>query len=301
MALDGTGNGRMPNSKMQSAPIVEYVKLIPDYLRAVISWPLVVVFVVVLFRKEIRGILSRVMELLERIKKVGVSSLSVELVDRLRGESARKISQDDNRPLELSVSEGGYSNDYRAIIVVASIANRGEKEEQVISWKLSFPSERIELEPSAAPSNTLPAIPWWPTPTADIPANKLTQGTLFFRGRGGLQTGLPREPLVGNLTAETLHGDRLSSDVEVYKLSTLQKRFDRSYKVIRREPGKPEFITFFPGDSSVVDVVRWSESEGYKVMSHEIKETPEDEKHIATITVVVEREARAAAPPRTTS
>jgi hypothetical protein len=62
----------------------------------------------------------------------------------------------------------------------------------------------------------------------------------------------------------------------------------RSYKVIRRENGKPDVLTFLPCTASAPEAVLWCESEGYKVIDHEIIETPDDEKHIATVVVTVE-------------
>jgi hypothetical protein len=62
----------------------------------------------------------------------------------------------------------------------------------------------------------------------------------------------------------------------------------RSYIAIRRQEGCPDVVTHFPYTASEVEAIRWCESEGYKVIKHEVKPTPEDEKHIATVTVVVE-------------
>jgi len=62
----------------------------------------------------------------------------------------------------------------------------------------------------------------------------------------------------------------------------------RSFKVIRRETGKPDALIFFPYTASEIDAVRCCESEGYRVIDHEITRTPDDEKHIATIVVIVE-------------
>ena len=62
----------------------------------------------------------------------------------------------------------------------------------------------------------------------------------------------------------------------------------RSYKVIRREKGKPDVPIFLPYTASESDAVHWCESEGYKVIDHEIIKTPFDEKHIETIVLTVE-------------
>jgi hypothetical protein len=65
----------------------------------------------------------------------------------------------------------------------------------------------------------------------------------------------------------------------------------RSYKVIRKEKGKPDALIVLPCTASVVDAVRCCESEDYKVLDHEITTTPDDEKHIATIVVIVQAKA----------
>jgi hypothetical protein len=72
---------------------------------------------------------------------------------------------------------------------------------------------------------------------------------------------------------------------------TEQPKINRSYKAVRRENSKPDFVTFFPCTSDPVDAVSWCESEGYRVIGHEIIDTPNDEKHISTIIVNVQPKA----------
>lgn len=62
----------------------------------------------------------------------------------------------------------------------------------------------------------------------------------------------------------------------------------RSYVAIRREEGGSDFKTFFPADAGVPPIISWCESEGYKVLGHTVKETPDDTKHIAIVTVTVQ-------------
>ena len=78
------------------------------------------------------------------------------------------------------------------------------------------------------------------------------------------------------------------------KVADTFDRVGRSYKAIRREKGKPDVVTHFPVTTSPVDAVRWCEAEGYKVMGHEIIETPEDQKCISTTIVTVEPKAKPA-------
>jgi hypothetical protein len=66
---------------------------------------------------------------------------------------------------------------------------------------------------------------------------------------------------------------------------------DRSYIVKRIEKGKPDVTTNFPEDvgAAVLDyALEWCRSDGYKIIEHKRTETPNDEKFIATITVIVE-------------
>jgi hypothetical protein len=75
------------------------------------------------------------------------------------------------------------------------------------------------------------------------------------------------------------------------KLKAERRRFQlaaRSYKAIRREQGKADTETYFPHDASPQDAVRWCEADGYKVLGHEIIETPEDEKCKSTTVVTVQ-------------
>jgi hypothetical protein len=203
---------------------VEIAKLVLDFLKAVLVWPLVAAFSIWLFRKEVRILLARLVGVVDRIKKADFPGVSLELSELLASQAKPKISQTEPTPeLELSASTGGYSIDYRAIVIVVGITNRTDKADQVLGWRLSLPSEHLELAPSPAPPNTLPKIPWWSAPTIEIPPNKFIQGTLFFRGRDTLQVDLPKEPVLGRLTANTLHGKELVSDVKVYRLSTLQQ------------------------------------------------------------------------------
>jgi len=203
---------------------VDTAKLVLDYFKAIVVWPLVAAFTIYLFRKEIRTVLARLADALERIRKADFLGISLALSQQMVSEATPKVSE--SKPaleLELSTSAGGYSKDYRAILIVVGIANRSDKADQVISWKLSFPSIAVELDPTAAPPSTIPPKPWWSAPNVEIQPNKFVQGTLFFRGRDALQDGLPDEPLLGRLTARTLHGKELAKDVKVYYLLTLQR------------------------------------------------------------------------------
>jgi hypothetical protein len=200
---------------------VEVSKLILDYVKAMV-WPLVVVFSICLFRKNIEVLIGR-------IKKFDTFGVSVEVGESMVSEAKPKAigeppaKSESQAEIELSVSTGGYSSDYRAIFLVVGITNRGNESDQVITWKLYFQSQDVELEPTPAPPNLVSGVPWWPSPLVKIPANEFVQGGLFFRGRKALQEGLPKEPLSGKLVAKTLHGKELTQDVKVYRLSTLQQ------------------------------------------------------------------------------
>jgi hypothetical protein len=202
---------------------VDIAKLVLDYVKALIAWPLVAVLSILLFRREVCTLLSRLADVIDRIKKAGIPGFSVELFDSMTNQAKpESLMSKQGSAFELSVSTGGYSEDYRAIIVVVGITNRTDKPNQVVKWKLRIPSENLELEPTAPPPNTVPTVPWWSSPAVDVPPNKLIQGTLFFRGRNALQAGLPKEPLVARLTATTLN-EEWEKETKIYKLLTLQQ------------------------------------------------------------------------------
>jgi len=194
-------------------------KLVLEYLKVLLSWPVVAAFILFLFRKELSSVL-------DRIKKLDALGISAELSEQLANE-AKPTAQADPQAasdIQLSVSTGAHSNDYHAIFLVVGIANRTDKPDQVVAWQLSFPSLNIDLEPTAAPHNLVGGVPWWSYPLVELPPNRFIQGSLFFRGKGTLADGLPEEPLPGRIVAETLHGKKLSEEVEVYRLATLQAR-----------------------------------------------------------------------------
>jgi hypothetical protein len=219
---------------------VEIAKLVLEYLKSVVSWPLVAVFSLLFFQKEIRALLQQIVELIGSIKKIEISSGKVaierQISQQVIHELQRRISQSESaveeskskaeRELEFSAPTGGYSTEYRAIFVVASITNRTNQADQVVAWKLVFPEYDIELEPTPAPLNIVSPVRRWSESTVEIPANRFIQGTLFFRGRDVLQQALqaaPLEPLLARLSATTLHEKKLESKVKVYLLSTLQQ------------------------------------------------------------------------------
>lgn len=68
--------------------------------------------------------------------------------------------------------------------------------------------------------------------------------------------------------------------------------WEKSYVGTRREKGKRDVVTYFPRTTSPIDIIKWCESDGYRVIGHEITETPENEKHHATVVVNVESSTR---------
>jgi hypothetical protein len=207
---------------------MDIAKLTLEYLKALASWPIVVFILVLFFNKQIRALIVALLALIDRIKKIEAFGLSIAAEERLIKEAtpALPAPQTDigqENSIELSVSSGAYSMDYRAIFLVAGLANRTERPDQVVAWKLSFPSLNIELEPTAAPHNLVGRLPWWSSPLVKLPPNEFVQGTLYFRGVGVLAEGLIQEPLPAKLTATTLYGKLLSHNaVQIYKMTTLQ-------------------------------------------------------------------------------
>ena len=202
---------------------MEIAKLIPEYLRVIISWPLVAIVALWLFKGQIRTVLNHLVEAIGRIKQVDVAGTSV-VLERLKAEVVPKAPEQESlsAKLELSVSTGAYSTDRRGVFLEVGIANRTNEADQALEWKLAFEAQRAELTPSQPLANILTQVPWWPLPTADIPAKKFVQGTLFFPG-SGLLACLNREPLSGRLTVRTFLGHELTSDIKLYRMATLQQ------------------------------------------------------------------------------
>jgi hypothetical protein len=204
---------------------MDVVKVTLEFVKVLFSWPVVAVVVVLVFRKQIRSLLDGLRFLVDRIKKVDAFGVSAELGEQLLKE-AKPAPQIEaaQTGIELSVSSGAYSTDYRAIFLVVGLANPTDQPDQVVTWKLGFRTLNIELEPTPAPHNLIGGVPWRPSPMVKLPPNELVQGSLYFRGVGVLADGLPEEPLNGSVTATTLHGKTLSQPVEIYRMATLQAR-----------------------------------------------------------------------------
>lgn len=196
-----------------------------EFLKAIISWPVVVVLGLLVFRRHVASLLEGVRSLLDRIKKADLFGVSVELAEQLVNQTRPPLpTVASASDITLSVSEGAYSTDYHAIFLMAGVANRTNEPDQVVRWQLSFPSLDVELEPVAAPSNLVSGVPWWASPLVKLPAHEFIRGSLFFRGKGILAERLPEEPLHGKVVAETLQGRKLSQDLDVYRLVTLQAK-----------------------------------------------------------------------------
>jgi hypothetical protein len=207
-----------PSEGKRNMSLAEVVKEVLEYLRVVISWPVLIAFSLLLLRRQLCS-------LLDRIKKVDAFGQSFEFFDigRYQANEA-KPSPADQAAIEMSVSSGAYSRDYRALFVVVGLSNRTNQQDQVIQWRLTFESLNLELEPTSAPPNLVGGVPWWSSPMVKLPPNEFIQGSLYFRGTGPLAEGLPTEPLRGTVAVETLHGKQLSQPVRVYWLATLQAR-----------------------------------------------------------------------------
>lgn len=204
---------------------MDSAKMTLEFLKVLISWPVVAAIGLLVFRKQIRALVESIRSLLDRIKKLEAFGLAAEVGEQLLKEAKPSLQTEGAMSgIELSVSSGAYSTAYRAIFLVVGIANRGDQPDQVVSWQLSFPALSIELEPTPAPHNLVGGVPWWASPMVKLPPHELVQGSLFFRGEGALEEGLSAEPLHGKVVAGTLHGKTLSRDVEIYRLATLQAR-----------------------------------------------------------------------------
>jgi hypothetical protein len=204
---------------------MDAAKVTLEFVKVLFSWPVVAVVVLLAFREQIRSLLDGLRFLVDRIKKVDAFGISAELGEQLLKE-AKPAPQIEatHSGIELSVSSGAYSTDHRAIFLVAGLANPTDQPDQVVTWKLGFPTLNIELEPTRAPHNLIGGVPWWHSPMVKLPPNELVQGSLYFRGVGVLAEGLPEEPLNGTVAATTLHGKILSQPVEVYRIATLQAK-----------------------------------------------------------------------------
>lgn len=63
---------------------------------------------------------------------------------------------------------------------------------------------------------------------------------------------------------------------------------NRSCKVIRKEEGKADIVTYFPNATTLVAIKGSIEAEGYNVIALETVNTPEDETSVCTTTATVE-------------
>lgn len=204
---------------------MDAAQMVLEYVKVLIAWPVVAILAGLVFRKQLGSLLEGLRSLLDRIKKLDAFGVSAEVGEQLLKE-AKPAPQIEAAAasIDLSVSNGAYSTDYRAIILVVGIANRTDQPDQIVSWRLAFLSLNLELEPTLAPHNLMGGVPWWSSPLVKLPPNELIQGSLYFRGKGALADGLPDEPLRGRVTATTLHGKTLAQDVEIYRLATLQAK-----------------------------------------------------------------------------
>lgn len=204
---------------------MDAAKLTLEFIKALFSWPVVVLILLLVFHKQIRSLLEGLRSLVDRVKKIDAFGVSLEVGAQMLKEAAPNPQiEAANADIKLFVSRGAYSTDCRAIFLAASITNPTDKPDQVVNWKLVFPALNIELEPSRAPHHLIGGLPWWPSPMVKLPPNELVQGSLYFRGVGAIAEELPEEPLRGEITATTLHRKVLSQDVEIYRLTTLQAR-----------------------------------------------------------------------------
>jgi hypothetical protein len=204
---------------------MDFAKMTLEFVKVLVSWPAVALVGLLVFRNEIRALVESIRSLLDRIKKLDAFGVSADVGERLLKEAKPSLDVGAAAPdIELSASSGAYSTDYRAIFLVVGIANRGDQQDQVVSWQLSFPALNIGLEPTPAPHSLVGGVPWWASPMVKLPPHEFVQGSLFFRGKGALGEGLPEEPLHGKVLAATLHGKTLSRDVAIYRLATLQAK-----------------------------------------------------------------------------
>lgn len=209
---------------------MEFFKTIVDLCKG-LAWPVVVIILVMLFRKEFH-------DLLQRVKKAEFPGGSLELFNKLREQTQPSAlparENDEPKPfvptmegtppeIEMIVSSGAYSTDYHAIFLAIGLTNRTAKADQVVGWTLTFPSSGIELKPSSPPGNLIGPAPWWDLPR--VPPDEFIRGTLFYKDQGQILEALSQEePLQAELHAETLHGKHLWARVPVSRIITLQKQ-----------------------------------------------------------------------------
>ena len=143
---------------------MDIAKLALEFTKALLSWPVVTIVGLLVFRIQIVALLDALRSLIDRIKKVDAFGVSAEVGEQLLQEAKpAPLLEAAPERVALSVSSGAYSTDYRAIFIVASLSNPTEQADQVVSWKLRFPTLSIELAPTPAPSNLIGGVPWWPS------------------------------------------------------------------------------------------------------------------------------------------
>jgi hypothetical protein len=204
---------------------MDIAKVALEFVKALLAWPVAAVIIALVFLKQLRALLDGLRFLLDRVNKVNAFNVSVDLGQQLLNEAKPTPEiEPTSTGISLSVSSGAYSTDYRAIFLVAGIANPTDQPDQMVSWKLSFPTLGIELEPTPAPNNLIGGVPWWPSPMVKVPTNELTQGhccprhgwtqlsVVENKGRGGRETGVfkPRSSVLVSGSCPNQASPRLS-------------------------------------------------------------------------------------------
>lgn len=103
-----------------------------------------------------------------------------------------------------------------------------------------------------------------------------------------LMTASVLKLLLPQTSPSSHEGVEIFINTPVYR-EDFQMNQERSFRAIRRQAGKPDVETFFPGNLSFTNAVLWCEADGYKVIQHEIVEHADDERCCCTIIVTVEQ------------
>ena len=140
-------------------------------------------------------------------------------VEAVRDPDAREPEDE----LALTLGQAAYSNDYRAVMIPASIANRADQPNSVERVQLTIGG--VEYEPANPPPNLVAeGMQWFDPDGVRIDAWGSIRGVWYFgRGiAGGTTIELP-EKTIAELTVVPVRGVAMRATIDIVPLSELQQ------------------------------------------------------------------------------
>jgi hypothetical protein len=143
--------------------------------------------------------------------------------------------------IRLSVRGCAVTTQYRGAIIEIDLENQNTAPRQITRCALTIPSLGLVLDHSPGPTNLVGGTPWLSRTPFEVPARRLTRGSLFFAGGPRLADGLT-EPLPATVSIECYMGPCLRHEVELYTFDSLRaqeaKRRAVEQEAIRQTPAE---------------------------------------------------------------